>query len=122
MKYRNLGATGTKVSLVGIGCNNFGLRCDQRATTEVVDTAIELGINLFDTADVYGAGGTSEEYLGNAIAKKDRSSIVIATKFANPMSAGEHLRGASQVPSNVESARWELSEAQMTAVNEILKR
>ena len=96
MKYRNLGLTGMKVSQVGIGCNNFGRRCDQRATDEVVDAAIDLGVNFFDTADVYGGQGLSEEFLGNAIAKKDRSSIVVATKFANPMGESKHQRGASR--------------------------
>ena len=96
MQYRNLGSTGMKVSLVGIGCNNFGRRCDQRTTSEVVDTALDLGVNFFDTADMYGPRGLSEEFLGNAIAKKDRSSIVVATKFANPMGDSEHQRGASR--------------------------
>jgi len=85
-----------KVSVVGIGCNNFGRRCDQGTTTEVVEAAIDLGVNFFDTADMYGPRGLSEEFLGNALANKDRDSIVIATKFANPMGESEHQRGASR--------------------------
>ncbi len=85
MEYRNLGSTGLKVSLVGIGCNNFGRRCDVQSTAEVVNTALDVGINFFDTADVYGPAGLSEAYLGQAISGMDRSQIVIASKFANPM-------------------------------------
>jgi aryl-alcohol dehydrogenase-like predicted oxidoreductase len=58
MKLRRLGASGLKVSAVGIGCNNFGMRIDEKQTQAVVDAAIEAGINFFDTADVYGAWST----------------------------------------------------------------
>jgi aryl-alcohol dehydrogenase-like predicted oxidoreductase len=85
-----------KVSVVGVGCNNFGGRCDQSTTTEVVNAAIDLGVNFFDTADIYGSQGRSEEFLGRALADHDRSSIVVATKFANPMGEAEHKRGASR--------------------------
>lgn len=85
-----------KVSVVGIGCNNFGRRCDQGTTTEVVSAAIDLGVNFFDTADMYGPQGLSEEFLGHALAGRDRSSVVVATKFANPMGEAEHKRGASR--------------------------
>src|ERR1044071_9772043 len=61
MKLRRLGNSGLKVSEVGLGCNNFGMRIDQAATQAVVDAAIEAGITLFDTADVYG-GTKSEEF------------------------------------------------------------
>jgi aryl-alcohol dehydrogenase-like predicted oxidoreductase len=96
MEYRNLGSTGLKVSIVGIGCNNFGRRCDASATVNIVDAALDEGINFFDTADVYGPRGVSEEYLGKAIAGKDRSEIVIATKYASPMGEGDLKRGASR--------------------------
>jgi aryl-alcohol dehydrogenase-like predicted oxidoreductase len=96
VEYRNLGSTGLKVSLVGIGCNNFGRRCDVQSTAEVVNTALDVGINFFDTADVYGPAGLSEAYLGQAISGMDRSQIVIASKFANPMGEGELNRGASR--------------------------
>ncbi len=96
MEYRNLGTSGLKVSTVGIGCNNFGMRIDADQTREVVHAAIDHGINLFDSADIYGGRGKSEEYLGQAIRGKDRSQLVIATKFANPMGEGDLMRGASR--------------------------
>lgn len=96
MEYRNLGASGLKVSIVGIGCNNFGRRCDQAATADVVDSALEAGINFFDTADIYGPRGLSEEFLGKALKGKDRSQVIIATKFASPMGEGDLMRGASR--------------------------
>ena len=95
MEYRNLGSTGLKVSTVGIGCNNFGMRCDEKASATVVHTAVDCGINFFDTADVYG-GSLSEEYLGKAIKGMDRSQIVIASKFSAPMGEGVLNRGASR--------------------------
>jgi len=67
------------VSLVGLGCNNFGMRIDEGQTREVVDAAIEAGITLFDTADVYG-GTKSEEFLGKALQGK-RDAVILATKF-----------------------------------------
>lgn len=95
MEYRNLGSTGVKVSVVGIGCNNFGRRCDQGSTTSIVDKAIESGITLFDTADVYGPTGLSEEYLGKALRGR-RHEIVLASKFGSPMGEGDLMRGASR--------------------------
>jgi aryl-alcohol dehydrogenase-like predicted oxidoreductase len=90
MKLRRLGASGLKVSEVGIGCNNFGMRIDADGTQAVVDAAIEAGINFFDTADVYG-GTKSEEFLGKAIGKR-RHEVVIATKFG--MGQGERQGGS----------------------------
>lgn len=83
METRTLGALG--VSVVGLGCNNFGGRLDQERTTRVVHAALELGINFFDTADVYG-GTHSEEFLGRALGPR-RASVVIATKFGMPIGA-----------------------------------
>jgi aryl-alcohol dehydrogenase-like predicted oxidoreductase len=85
---RKLGQSNVEVSVVGIGCNNFGRRIhDVAVARAVVDHAIDLGITLFDTADVYG-DGTSESFLGEAIGKR-RSQVVIATKFGwgNPSGA-----------------------------------
>jgi len=79
MRMRRLGTSGLKVSEVGLGCNNFGMRIDQKATLGVVDAAIEAGITLFDTADVYG-GTQSEVMLGKALGKR-RQHITLATKF-----------------------------------------
>ena len=95
MEYRRLGRSGLEVSVVGIGCNNFGGRIDEAATRLVVDRAIELGVNLFDTADVYGGSGRSEELLGRALGNR-RADVVIATKFAAPMGEGPMRRGASR--------------------------
>jgi aryl-alcohol dehydrogenase-like predicted oxidoreductase len=94
MTYRRLGASGLAVSVVGVGCNNFGRKVDLAGTMAVVDAAIDAGITLFDTADVYGdPPGASEECLGAALkANGKRDDIVIATKFGNPM--GGHDWGA----------------------------
>jgi len=83
METRTLGAL--SVSVVGLGCNNFGGRLDQERTTRVVNAALELGINFFDTADVYG-GTHSEEFLGRALGTR-RASVLIATKFGIPLDA-----------------------------------
>ncbi len=88
MEYRRLGSL--NVSLVGIGCNNFGWRTDAAGTAAVVDAALDAGINFFDTADVYGAG-QSEEFLGKAL-KGRRDQAIIATKFG--MKMGEGKEGA----------------------------
>ena len=80
MEKRKLGGSNIEVSVVGVGCNNFGRRIhDVAMARAVVDRAIDLGITLFDTADVYG-NGTSESFLGETIGKR-RSQVVIATKF-----------------------------------------
>lgn len=78
------------VSVVGVGCNNFGWRIDEAATGAVVDAALEAGITFFDTADIYG-GGKSEEYLGRALGRR-RGDVVIATKFGHRSGGPE--RGA----------------------------
>ena len=75
MDYRILGTSGLRVSAVGLGCNNFGIRCDLEQTRAVVDKALDLGITLFDTADTYGRRGGSETLLGQILgspAKGDR--------------------------------------------------
>ncbi|HEX6869551.1 MAG TPA: aldo/keto reductase [Micromonosporaceae bacterium] len=87
MRYRRLGTSGLVVSVVGVGCNNFGRKVDAAGTRAVVDAAIDCGITLFDTADVYGSPrGLSEELLGAALkANGKRDEVVIATKFGAPM-------------------------------------
>jgi aryl-alcohol dehydrogenase-like predicted oxidoreductase len=72
-----------EVSLVGLGCNNFGGRIDEERTGEVVAAALDAGITLFDTADIYG-GTRSEEFLGRALGAR-REDIVLATKFGMPV-------------------------------------
>lgn len=93
MEYRKLGSL--NVSLVGIGCNNFGWRTDTAGTAAVVDAALESGINFFDTADVYG-GGQSEEFLGAAL-KGRRARAIIATKFGIKMGEGKEGARANYV-------------------------
>ena len=96
MEYRNLGRSGLQVSVVGLGTNNFGGRMDAGATAEVVDACLDHGINLFDTADVYGGQGKSEEYLGKALRGGKREKAIVATKFASPMGEGPHTSGGSR--------------------------
>jgi aryl-alcohol dehydrogenase-like predicted oxidoreductase len=86
MEYKNLGRSGLKVSVVGLGCMNFHTMNDEAESAAVVHTALELGVNLFDVADVYGDRGKSEEYLGRALGAR-RQEVVVATKFAGPMSS-----------------------------------
>ena len=86
MEYKNLGHSGLKVSVVGLGCMNFGMMNDASESAGIVNKAIELGVNLFDTADVYGERGKSEEFLGKALGDR-RQEVIIATKFAGPMSS-----------------------------------
>jgi aryl-alcohol dehydrogenase-like predicted oxidoreductase len=82
MRYRSLGKSGLVVSVVGLGCNNFGRRLDAEGTRAVVDAAIEAGITLLDTAESYGGAGRSEELLGQALAGR-RDQVVLATKFGH---------------------------------------
>ena len=84
MELRNLGRSGLRVSLVGLGCNNFGMRLDANQTADVVNAALDAGITLFDTADMYGGRGDSERFLGKALGAK-RSEIVLASKFGMAM-------------------------------------
>ena len=95
MEYRNLGTSGLRVSTVGLGCNNFGMRLDLEETRAVVDRAIEKGITLFDTADMYGARGGSEEQLGEILGPR-RKDIVLASKFGMAMSDDGTKIGASR--------------------------
>ncbi|HUO11801.1 MAG TPA: aldo/keto reductase [Caulobacteraceae bacterium] len=95
MDYRRLGDSGLKVSEIGLGCNNFGMRLDQAGTHAVIDAAIEQGVTFFDTADVYGGQGKSEELMGNAL-KGKRHQVVLATKFASPMGKGPDKQGGSR--------------------------
>lgn len=95
MKLRPLGNTSLKVTSVGLGCNNFGLRMDAgEPSRAVIHKALDLGINFFDTADVYGNRGSSETALGNYLGAR-RKDIVIASKFGNAMDEAGTLKGAS---------------------------
>ena len=84
METRALGPSNLHVSLIGLGCNNFGGRLDLEATRKVVDKALELGVTHIDTADVYGGGGKSEAFLGDCL-KGRRDDVVLATKVGKPM-------------------------------------
>ena len=94
MEYRRLGSSGLKVSEVGLGCNNFGMRIGQEETNAVVAACLDAGVTFFDTADVYG-GSKSEVMLGEAL-KGKRYEVVLATKFAMPMGPGPDQRGGSR--------------------------
>jgi aryl-alcohol dehydrogenase-like predicted oxidoreductase len=92
MRTRFLGEGGPEVSVVGLGTNNFGWRTDYEQTLAVIDTALESGVTLIDTADIYGQG-TSEEFIGRALEGR-RDRVVIATKFGKPMDENpEERRG-----------------------------
>ena len=95
VEQRNLGKSGLRVSLVGLGCNNFGGRIDAAASKPVIRKALDLGITLFDTADVYGNRGGSETILGEYLGK-EREKVVLASKFAMPMDEAGEQRGASR--------------------------
>jgi aryl-alcohol dehydrogenase-like predicted oxidoreductase len=89
MRYRPLGSSGLMVSVVGLGANNFGRRIDLQGTRAVVDAALDAGVNLVDTADIYGSHpGESEEQLGQVLEGR-RDRVVLATKF------GMDMRGAN---------------------------
>jgi aryl-alcohol dehydrogenase-like predicted oxidoreductase len=94
LEYRTLGKSGLQVSVVGLGCNNFGGRVDAAGTAAVIDKCVDMGITFFDTADIYGRG-KSEEFMGPAL-KPHRRNIVIATKAAANMGEGPYWSGLSR--------------------------
>jgi aryl-alcohol dehydrogenase-like predicted oxidoreductase len=91
VRLRELGSL--RVSVVGLGCNNFGGRLDESATRAVVDAALDTGVTFFDTADIYGNHGGSEELLGRALQGR-RDEVVLATKFGKEMGDGAEFRGS----------------------------
>ncbi len=94
MEYRRLGNSGLKVSEIGLGGNNFGNRSDEQASINIINHALELGINFIDTAEMYNQG-RSEEIVGKAV-KGKRLQIIIATKFGHPRSVGPNEQGGSR--------------------------
>ena len=100
MKRRRLGPF--DVSVVGLGCNNFGGRIDRAATRAVVDACLDHGVDFFDTADIYG-DGLSETYLGEALGKR-RDQVVVATKFGGNFTGEPDGKGGS--------AEWVVSAAE----------
>ena len=107
MRTRKLGDGGPEVTVVGLGTNNFGGRCDLEQTRAVIEAALEEGITLFDTADTYSQGA-SESYIGEVLEGR-RDRVVLATKFGKPMDDGPDLPRGSR-----DYIRW--------AVDESLKR
>src|SRR3954454_11061479 len=95
MQLRNLGGSGLRVSAVGLGCNNFGQRTDLETSRKVIHKAIDLGVTLFDTADIYAGMGGSENVLGEVLGAR-RKDIVLATKFSKPMANDGSKQGASR--------------------------
>jgi len=95
MQIRNLGGSGLRVSAVGLGCNNFGQRTDLETSRNVIHRAIDLGITLFDTADIYAGMGGSETVLGEVLGDR-RKDIVLATKYSKPMAGDGSKQGASR--------------------------
>jgi aryl-alcohol dehydrogenase-like predicted oxidoreductase len=110
MQYRNVGRSGLLVSAIGLGCDNFGWRCDPNETAAIVQRAFDLGVNLFDTADLYGPDGLSEQYLGKAL-KGFRDDVILATKFVGHS-------GSSPSPLHMGSSRRHI----MNAVEASLRR
>ena len=94
MEIRHLGISSLRVSLVGLGCNNFGVRIDLETARKVLHKALDLGITMIDTADIYGKGG-SETFLGEIMGHR-RNDLVLATKFGMPMDETRGLVGASR--------------------------
>jgi aryl-alcohol dehydrogenase-like predicted oxidoreductase len=88
MEHRSIGSL--RVSVVGLGCNNFGMRIDEAASTRVVHAALDAGINFFDTADIYGSTA-SEQFLGRALEGR-RDHAIVATKFG--MEVDQRRKGA----------------------------
>ena len=99
MRARTLGDGGPEVSVVGLGTNNFGARCDLTQARAVIDAALDTGVTLFDTADIYSQG-TSEEHIGEALRGR-RDRIVLATKFGKSMTGGPEIPRGSR-----EYIRW----------------
>ncbi|HEY3551487.1 MAG TPA: aldo/keto reductase [Gaiellaceae bacterium] len=99
MRTRSLGDGGPVVSVVGLGTNNFGRRCDYEQSLAVIDAALDAGVTLIDTADIYSQG-TSEEFIGRALEGR-RDQVLIATKFGQAMDERpEERRG------NPDYIRW----------------
>ena len=99
MRTRTLGDGGPEVTVVGLGTNNFGARCDLEQTRAVIDAALDEGVTLFDTADVYSQG-TSESFIGEVLGDR-RDRVVLATKFGKAMDDGPDLPRGSR-----EYIRW----------------
>src|SRR5215216_1868534 len=91
MRTRRLGSSQIEVTVVGLGCNNFGRRTDEEASRAVIDAALDADVTFFDTADIYG-DGQSEEIIGRALEDR-RERVVLATKFGGG-GASAHGQGS----------------------------
>jgi aryl-alcohol dehydrogenase-like predicted oxidoreductase len=98
MEHRRIGSL--SVSVIGLGCNNFGMTIDEKQTADVVSAALDAGINFFDTADMYG-GTNSERFLGKALGKGKREAAIVATKFG--LRASDEFPGGAK-PEHVKKA------------------
>lgn len=108
MRTRRLGSSDLEVTVVGLGCNNFGGRTDEEASRAVIDAALDAGVTFFDTADVYGNRGGSEEIIGRALRGR-RDRVVLATKFGHDLGDGETARGSRPyIRKAVEASLWRL--------------
>jgi aryl-alcohol dehydrogenase-like predicted oxidoreductase len=94
MEYRQLGQSGVRVSIIGLGTNQFGNKVDQAGVQEIMAAAAELGVNFIDTADVYGRG-RSEELLGHALQGR-RDHFIVASKVFHKTGEGPNDQGASR--------------------------
>ena len=105
MEYRNLGRTGVKVSSLCLGCMMFGSKTEPAESMEIIDRAIDSGINFFDTANVYG-DGASEEMTGEALARNGkRNRIVLATKVHGRLAGNDPNAGGSSRRHIIETMR-----------------
>lgn len=93
MEFRQLGRSGLTISVVGLGCNNFGIRCDYAQSEAVINAALDQGITFFDTADIYGGKGGSETFMGKILNGR-RDQIVLASKFGMDMGTGDVALGS----------------------------
>ncbi|MDA0256433.1 MAG: aldo/keto reductase [Chloroflexi bacterium] len=96
MEYRKLGRSGLDVSVIGLGGNTFGRRCDAAQTASILDAALDVGIQTVDTSDIYGGGGASEEYIGRALTGGKRERWVVMTKFGGRTQDGPNGSGSSR--------------------------
>lgn len=95
MQYRKLGSSDLKLSVLGLGCNNFGGRSDFESTRRIIHHALDAGITHFDTADIYGGEGKSEEFIGQILGPR-RKDIILATKFGISFDASGTKKGGKR--------------------------
>lgn len=110
MEERNLGPSGLRVSKVGLGCNNFGGRPDLEASRKVIHNALDSGITLFDTADIYGNRGGSEAIIGEVLGARRKAPVTSVIAGATT---------PAQIEANVKAASWQLTAEEMVEVDRI---